>query len=182
MSRAAVFLDRDGTIIRDTHYVGTPESVELLSGAADAVRRLNESGWPVVVITNQSGIARGYFTTAHYERVRARVDELLAAGGARIDASFVCPHHPDVTGPCECRKPGTLLFRQAADQLALDTKRSWFIGDHVRDVAPAAELGGRGILVPGEETPKADVERARKEFAVARSLDEAVRQVIESAR
>ena len=181
MSGGAVFIDRDGTIIRNTHYVGTPELVELLTGAGAAIRRLNQGGWPVVVITNQSGIARAYFTVADYERVRTRVDDLLAAESARIDASFMCPHHPDFTGPCECRKPGTLLFREAAAQLGLDLKRSWFIGDTLRDVLPAAVLGGRGILVPTAETSTTDRETARREFAVVASLDEAVTRVIESA-
>lgn len=181
MSRPAVFLDRDGTLIRDLHYAGRPEQVELLPGAAAAVRRLNEGGWPVIVVTNQSGIARGHFTQADYERVRARTEELLAEHGARLDGSYVCPHHPDFTGPCDCRKPGTLLFTQAAKAHDIDLRASWYIGDKLRDVLPARELGGRGVLVPSEETPAIEIERAKKEFEVAPSLDDAVAGVIESA-
>lgn len=182
MNRRAVFLDRDGTIIRDTDFVATPDEVELLPGAADAIRRLNEAGIPAVVVTNQSGIARGYFPRADYERVHDRLAELLAASGARLDATYLCPHHPDITGPCECRKPGTLLFRAAAKDLGLQLEGSWFIGDKLRDIEPARTLGGTGILVRSERTPAADLDRARAEYLVASSLDEAVRQVIESTR
>ena len=182
MTRAAVFLDRDGTIIRDTGYVGSEDAVELIPGAAEAIRVLNETGWPVVVVTNQSGIARGYFTSEDYERVRARIDTLHESYGARLDGSYACPHHPDETGPCECRKPGTLLHRQAADTLDLDVSRSWYIGDRLRDVQPAQELGGVGVLVPTEDTPAQEVRFARREFTVARTLDDAVRRVIESGR
>jgi D-glycero-D-manno-heptose 1,7-bisphosphate phosphatase len=182
VSRPAVFLDRDGTLIRDLHFIGKPEQVEILAGAGDAVRRLNEAGLPVIVVTNQSGIARGYFTETDYERVQARTEDLLAEKGARIDGSFMCPHHPDFTGPCDCRKPGTLLFRLAAEALDLDTRGSWYVGDMLRDVLPARALGGRGILVPNDETPAIDIARAEQEFEVASSLDEAVGRVIESAQ
>lgn len=182
MKRAAAFLDRDGTIIRDTDFVGSPDEVELLDGAASAIRALNQAGIPAIVITNQSGIARGYFSRADYDRVQARLDELLRAAGARVDATYVCPHHPDITGPCECRKPGTLLFRQAAEELGLDLASSWYIGDKLRDVLPAKEFGGTGLLVRSERTPEKDVAAAGAEFIVVRSLDEAARHVIESTR
>lgn len=99
--RPAAFLDRDGTIIRDAAYVRDPKDVELLPGAADAVKLLNERGVPVIVVTNQSGIARGYLGHDDYELVRRRLDELLVAKGARIDATYMCPHYPDITVPCE---------------------------------------------------------------------------------
>lgn len=182
MIRAAVFLDRDGTLIEDRHFIGSPDLVKLLPGAGPAVCRLNDYGLPVVIVTNQSGIARGYFTEAEYERVRDRMEALLGEFGARIDASYMCPHHPDFTGPCECRKPGTLLFRRAAMDLDLDLARSWYIGDKGRDVLPARELSGRGILVPTRDTPPEEIDRARAEFIVAASLDEAVDRVIESAQ
>jgi len=180
--RGAVFLDRDGTIIQDAHYIGDPALVKLLPGAALAIRALNDAKMPVVVVTNQSGIARGMFTDAEYRAVAQRLDALLAPFGARLDATYMCPHHPDFTGPCECRKPGTLLFRRAAEDLGVDLARSWYVGDKLRDVLPAKELHGRGILIPNAETSAPDLERAHLEFSVAGSLDEAVRQVIESAR
>jgi D-glycero-D-manno-heptose 1,7-bisphosphate phosphatase len=109
-ARRAAFLDRDGTIITDVSYIARPEDVRLVPGATTAIRRLNDNGIPVVVVTNQSGIAQRKFTTADYEAVRARVTELLAADHATIDAEYYCPHHPAMTGPCDCRKPARLLF------------------------------------------------------------------------
>lgn len=172
--RPAAFLDRDGTIIDDIEYIARPGDVRLIPDAAAAIARLNDAGIPVVVITNQSGIARGYFDEATYERVRDRVAALLAAGGARIDATYHCPHHPDITGPCECRKPGTLLYRRASQELGLDLERSAYVGDRWRDVAPARELGGRGILVPRAATPPAERERAERDARLAPSLTAAV--------
>jgi D-glycero-D-manno-heptose 1,7-bisphosphate phosphatase len=184
VTRRAVFLDRDGTLIRDAEYISDPADVELLPGAATAIRRLNDAGIPVVVVTNQSGIARGYFTEADYERVHQRMVELLAAegGGARIDATYLCPHHPDFTGPCECRKPGTLLFERAAKDLGVSTQGSWFLGDRLRDIQPARPLGGAGIMVRSSATPEDELATATKEFAVVSSLDDAIALVIESAQ
>ena len=144
--RAAVFLDRDGTLIRDMNYIGDPALVQLVPEAARSVHRLNDAGWPVIVVTNQSGIARGFFTMGDYELVKERIKSELREAGARIDATYMCPHHPDYSGPCECRKPGTLLFRQAAAALDLDLASSWYVGDKLRDILPAATLGGHGIL------------------------------------
>ena len=176
----AVFLDRDGTIIHDRHFISDPADVTLLPGAAAAIARLNEAGVPVVVVTNQSGIARGLLGESDYERVRARTDELLAAAGARVDATYMCPHHPDHSGACECRKPGTLLYRRAAEDLGLDLARSWFIGDRLRDTAPADTLGGTGIMVPSAATPAGELADAQERRVVAASLDEAIGRVIQS--
>jgi D-glycero-D-manno-heptose 1,7-bisphosphate phosphatase len=145
--RGAVFLDRDGTIVHDPGFLQDPDAVQLLAGAAGAIRRLNDAGWLVVTISNQSGIARGLYTAADYHAVQRRLEERLAADGARIDAAFFCPHHPEVTGPCDCRKPGTKLFEDARRALGIDFARSWFVGDRPSDVAPARVLGGRGLLV-----------------------------------
>ena len=176
--RPAVFLDRDGTIIIDRHYLGDPAGVELLPGAAGAVARLNAANIPVVLVTSQSGIGRGYFTMQDYERVSARLDEVLAAEGAHLDASYVCPHAPNADAPCACRKPGVLLYERAIREHGLDGKRSFFIGDMWRDVAPARAFGARGILIPTHETPAADREIALLEAEVARSLPEAVDRVL----
>jgi D-glycero-D-manno-heptose 1,7-bisphosphate phosphatase len=145
--RAAVFLDRDGTIIEDVGYLADPDRVRLLPGAAEAISRLNRAGLLAVVVTNQSGIARGLFNEAAYEATRRRLDQLLARRGARLDAQYHCPHHPEVTGPCECRKPGLRLYRQAADELGIDLTASWWVGDRLRDIQPATALGGRGIVL-----------------------------------
>lgn len=147
----AVFLDRDGTIVEDSGFLHEPGKVKLLPGAPAAIRRLNEHGHLVICVTNQSGIARGKFTVAEYAAVQRRLGELLAAQGARLDDSYFCPHHPQFTGPCECRKPGTKLYRDANEALGgtIDFTRSWWVGDRLSDVQPARLLGGgdHGILV-----------------------------------
>lgn len=181
-AKPAAFLDRDGTLIRDVNFIGRPEQVTLIPGAAAAVRRLNQAGIPAIVITNQSGIARGYFSEPDYEKVHERVLTLLKKENASILAAYHCPHHPDVGGPCECRKPGTLLYRRAIVDHAIDPAASWYIGDRLRDVLPALEFGGHGVMVPSDQTPVAELERARKEFVVETSLDAAIVRVVESAR
>ncbi|MGH7481038.1 MAG: D-glycero-alpha-D-manno-heptose-1,7-bisphosphate 7-phosphatase [Longimicrobiales bacterium] len=156
--RPAAFLDRDGTIVVDVGYPDDPAGVEPIAGAAAALRRLADAGYALVLVTNQSGIARGLVTKSAYEAVQARLEALLAAEGVRLDAALYCPHHPDFTGPCACRKPGTLLHRRAARALGLDLARSVCIGDRPSDVLPALELGGRGYLVrTGVEFDEADV-------------------------
>jgi histidinol-phosphate phosphatase family protein len=144
---AAVFLDRDGTLIEDAGYLADPGGVQLLPRAAAAVARFNRAGLPVIVVTNQSGIARGLLSEPQYRATERRLDELLGAEGARIDAHYFCPHHPDLSGPCDCRKPAPLLYRRAAERFGIDLPASWWVGDRLRDVRPAEALGGRGILV-----------------------------------
>ena len=171
----AALLDRDGTICLDTDYLRDPDTVELLPGAAAAIRRLSEAGIPSVVFTNQSGIARGIISLAQYRAVRRRIDELLLAEGATLLDSFCCPHHPDFTGPCACRKPGTAMYERAAALYGFDLSRCAFVGDKARDVLPALPFGGGAMLVRSTVTPDADVERARESgAAVVGSLAEAV--------
>lgn len=159
----AVFLDRDGTIIEDVHFIKSPSQVKLIPGAADAIRKINDAGARVIVVTNQSGIARGLSSVGDYEAVKEHYESLLAKARARIDHSYYCPHHPDVGGPCKCRKPGTLLFEQAMRELSLTPERVAYVGDRWRDVAAAKKLGGRGILVPSGMTTKDDHRRSKKE-------------------
>jgi D-glycero-D-manno-heptose 1,7-bisphosphate phosphatase len=145
--RPAAFLDRDGTLIQDRHYLRDPSAMRLLPGVAEAIARLNRAGVAAVVVTNQSGIARGLLSEADYQAAVAKLDQLLEAGGARVDGHYHCPHLPEITGACDCRKPGSLLYRRAVDALGLDPVRSWWIGDRVRDVAGATAFGGQGVLV-----------------------------------
>lgn len=178
--RPAVFLDRDGTVNVDTGYVSRPRDVILIPGAAKAIARLNAAGIPVVIVTNQSGIGRGLLRQGDYAQVRDRVAELLREqGGAHVDATYECPHDQRV-GECACRKPGTALFVRAALDLDLAVDRSWYVGDRWRDVSPAAELGGEGILVPSAGTPDDDVRMAHDRARVADTLNEAVDAVLAS--
>lgn len=146
-ARPAAFLDRDGTLIAERRYLADPDGVELLDGAAAALRDLARAGFALVVVTNQSGIARGYYTEADFHAVQRRVEERFAAEGVRFDAVYFCPHHPEVTGRCECRKPALGMYRRAARELALDLARSVYVGDKPSDVLPALALGGAGFLV-----------------------------------
>lgn len=177
--RPAIFFDRDGTLIRDVGYIKNPEDVELVPHAVNAVRRMNYQLWPVIVVTNQSGIARGFLSEEDYDRARERVDDLVQERGAYITAHYHCPHHPDFTGPCECRKPGTALFEQAMHEHAINPAISVFVGDRWRDIAPARHYGARGILVPNEGTPAAEIEQAKAEMEVARTLIDVVHLILQ---
>lgn len=159
----AALLDRDGTIVVDRTYLNDPAEVALLPGAAEAIRRLASLGIPSIVCTNQSGIARGFITLEQYRAVYLRIQELLAAEGAELLDTFSCPHHPDVTGPCPCRKPGTGLYERAAALYKLDLSRCFYAGDKYRDLAAARVFGGQALLVLSPETPDADREWATAE-------------------
>jgi histidinol-phosphate phosphatase family protein len=172
--RRVAFVDRDGTIIQDVHYLSRTGDVRLVPGAAAALRRLDAAGVPIVIVTNQSGIARGYFTEADYALVEAHVVGVLRDAGVPVLATYHCPHHPSVSGPCDCRKPGLLLYERAARDHHLDLARSLYVGDRWRDVEPALRLGGSGILVPSADTPEVDRARAEQGGALALSLDDAV--------
>jgi len=180
--RRAAFLDRDGTIIADVHYIARPEDVRLVPGAAEAIRTLNENGVAVVVVTNQSGIAQGKLTTSDYHAVHSRVVELLDAEGARIDAAYFCPHHPDFTGPCACRKPGRLMFDRAIADLALDASASMFAGDRLRDVLPARAYDAAAYLIHTTSTPTDEIDGVGEAGAeVVRSLLEGVQRFLARA-
>jgi D-glycero-D-manno-heptose 1,7-bisphosphate phosphatase len=174
--RPAVFVDRDGTLIHDRHYLADPAGVELLPGAAEAVARLNRAGVPVVLVTNQSGIGRGYFTEEDYGAVHGRLVEVLAERGAALDGAYHCPDVED-GGPEADRKPGAGMFLRAARELGLDLGASSFVGDRLRDVAPAARWGARAYLVAAGAA--ADVEALPSGVERVGSLAEAVDRILE---
>lgn len=180
--RRAAFLDRDGTLIEDATYLADADRVRLLPGAIDAVRTLNDRGILALVITNQSGIAQGLLTEAQYEATRERLDHLMKAGGARIDATFHCPHYPSVSGPCECRKPGTLLYAQAAEQFGVDLSGSLYVGDRDRDLAPGIAFGGFTRLVPSGSTPDGDLDSARERGLLAITLGDAIEAYLSQSK
>ena len=140
-----VFLDRDGTIIVEREYLADPALVALEQGAVAGLLRLVAAGFVLVVLTNQSGIARGYFDLAAAERVNARVADLLAQAGVPIAGWFICPHGD--SDACDCRKPAPGLALAAQDALGISIAGAWIIGDKMSDVGMAPAFGGRGILV-----------------------------------
>lgn len=151
-AQAAVFLDRDGTLIKEVGYLDRPERIELYPWSIDSIAALNRAGILVVLATNQSGVARGFFTEHTVAEVHARIADLLAKGGARIDAYYYCPHHPHGSIPaytrvCECRKPARGLVDRAVRELGVDPQLSFAVGDRWLDVQLARTVGARGVLV-----------------------------------
>ncbi|MCK4739417.1 MAG: HAD family hydrolase [Deltaproteobacteria bacterium] len=145
ISEVAVFLDRDGTINIDTGYIGVAEGFTLITGAAVAIRLLNQTGVKVFIVTNQSGIGRGYFTETDLGLVNARMKELLSLEGARIDGIYYCTHRPDDN--CDCRKPATALVKRAEAEHAVKAKSSFVVGDKFVDVALGKNVGAKSVLV-----------------------------------
>ena len=182
-SRHAALLDRDGTIIPDRAYTNDPDEVSLLPGAAAAIRALAAAGYPPIVITNQSGIARGLITLVQYHAVRRRLDDLLAVEGVALADTFTCPHHPDFGAPCDCRKPDLGLYRRAAVVHDLNLSRCLYVGDRWRDLTPARELGGRAVLVTSTHTAIEDVAHAiEAKLPVVPSLRDAVALLLSAER
>jgi D-glycero-D-manno-heptose 1,7-bisphosphate phosphatase len=148
----AVFLDRDGTLIEDVGYLDTLDRVAFFPWTVDAIRALNRAGFAVVVITNQSAIARGFIDEAFVDQTHRHISAYLEAGGAHVDAYYYCPHHPDGTVDaysrrCDCRKPGRALIDRASADLDLDPSRSFVVGDKWTDVQLGRAVGARAILV-----------------------------------
>ncbi len=151
-SRAAAFVDRDGVINAEAGFVHRPADFILLPGAVQGLRKLQAGGYALVVITNQSGIARGLYSEADYQRLTQFMRELLAGEGVRIDADYFCPHHPDAAVrayrlDCECRKPRPGLITRAIAELGLDAARSVLIGDRATDIAAGRAAGLRNCYL-----------------------------------
>ena len=167
--RPAVFLDRDGTMIEDVGYLDAMARVAFFPWTVDSIRALNRAGLAVVVVTNQSGIARGFFTEALVEATHRHISARLEAGGARVDAYYYCPHHPGGTvepyaRACDCRKPARGLIERAVADLGLDLSQSFLVGDRWLDVQLGRAVGARAILV---RTGSGAVEETRPPAGVA---------------
>ena len=150
--RRAVFVDRDGTINLEKEYLHTPDEFEFIPGAPEAIRILGEAGFLVIVVTNQSGVARGYYGEEDVLRLHRYMDELLAREGAKVDAYFYCPHHPDNGAgkyriECACRKPLPGMLLQAAAELGVNLSESWMIGDKMADIEAGSAAGCSSALV-----------------------------------
>ena len=168
-----MLLDRDGTLIRDTGHPHRPADYHPLPGVAPALRRLVGAGFRLAIVTNQSGIGRGWFDWPTYERFHARILADLAEAGVTIDATFVCPHAPDAG--CACRKPAPGLLLRARDALGADLEASWMIGDTERDVGAARSAGCFGVVRVGVADPVASTDPFALE---ARDLAEAVEAIL----
>lgn len=152
MSQPALFVDKDGTIVRDVPYNVDPARVELLPGAAEGLRRFQAAGYRVIVVSNQSGIARGLFAEADLKRLEAHLRQQLACRGVHLDAFLFCPHHPqgtvaEFTRRCDCRKPAPGMLLGAAAHLDLDLRHSWMAGDILDDVEAGNRAGCRALLI-----------------------------------
>ena len=189
--KPAVFIDRDGTLTEEVGYVNHPSRLQLLPRSAEAIRRLNAAGMPAVVVTNQAGLARGYFSEDVLHAVNAALVARLKDAGAHLDGVYVCPHHPTEGEPpwravCDCRKPAPGLLRRAAAELGLDLGASTMVGDKESDLVPARRVGARAVLVlTGYGRGEWEYRRARFEVVpdhVAGDLLDAVDWVLAGRR
>ncbi|PIE59988.1 MAG: D,D-heptose 1,7-bisphosphate phosphatase [Desulfobulbus propionicus] len=187
--KPAVFLDRDGTINEQMGYINHISRFHLLPGVARAIARLNQENIPVVVATNQSGLARGYFPESLLDEVHQKMKRQLAEEDAHVDGIYICPHHPEARQQryrqnCACRKPGTGLLEQAAREMRLDLSRSFMVGDRWSDVRCGAGAGTRTILVlsgygMGDAQYIGPYQKTQPDY-IARDLRDAVTWILES--
>jgi D-glycero-D-manno-heptose 1,7-bisphosphate phosphatase len=152
MKGIGVFLDRDGTISEEVGYINHPSRLQVYAWAPQAIRLLNEKGFKVIVVTNQAGVARGYFEEGLVREVHKRLSDELARNGAHLDAIYYCPHHPSVGAPpyrqeCDCRKPKTGMLRRAVDEFGIDLSRSFVVGDRYGDIELAYNAGAHSIFL-----------------------------------
>ena len=143
--RGAVFLDRDGTINEEVHYLDDPDHLYLIPGAAEAIRLLNEADIMTIVVSNQAGVGRGYFSVTTVEAIHEQLAKQLFGHGAHIDAIYYCVHHPNEG--CDCRKPKTGMLKQAAREHSIDTHLSFMVGDKVSDLQAGRQVGCQTVLV-----------------------------------
>lgn len=183
LDEVTVFFDRDGTLNPDPGYIGRPEDFELHPGAGAALSRLNRAGARLILVTNQSGIARGKFTVADLEAIHDKLRDLLALHGARVDAIYHCPHHPDEG--CTCRKPAIGMAERAISEFALNRSRMYLVGDQAGDVEMAKRLGARSVFVTtghgSRETLAALSARRLEPDYVANGMDMAVDWIFRDA-
>ena len=145
MAKRFLLLDRDGTLIVEKNYLSDPDQIELISGAAAALKRLQEAGWGICLVTNQSGIARGYFDMARLDEVHRRLTHMLDLCGVHLDGIYLCPHAPG--DECNCRKPLPGMVHQAAAELGFNPSNAWVVGDKEVDVDLGHAVGANSILV-----------------------------------
>lgn len=180
--RRAVFIDRDGTLNVEVNYLHRIEDLVLIPGATAAIRALNQAGYLAIVVTNQAGIARGYYDEAALHRLHAHLADMLATDRARLDAIYFCPHHPEFSGVCDCRKPAPGMLLRAAAEHTIDLTQSWLIGDTAGDLAAAQAVGCQTVLVRtgyGAQTEAAlDAADTRRPDAVVDDIGAAVAYIL----
>ncbi|MGH7274306.1 MAG: D-glycero-beta-D-manno-heptose 1,7-bisphosphate 7-phosphatase, partial [Nitrospiria bacterium] len=181
LSTIAVFLDRDGTINEDVGYLDSTARLKLLPGAAEAIRQINQGQLKAVVLTNQSGVARGYYPEERLKEIHEHLETILAEHGARLDGIYYCIHHPDEG--CLCRKPSVGMLEAASRELSIDLSRSYVVGDKVSDIELAHNAGAKGILVLTGHgiNDLAGLDPSLPNF-VAKDLSEAIRWIIEDVK
>jgi D-glycero-D-manno-heptose 1,7-bisphosphate phosphatase len=184
-----VFLDRDGTINEEMGYINHMDRFVLLPGVAAAIRRINQGGLRAVVVTNQSGAARGYFPMELIDQVHQKMKGLLKEQGAFLNGVYTCTHGPgeeERSRSCDCRKPGIALMKQAAEKLNLDLQRSYVVGDRFKDIEMARNAGAKAVLVltgygKGELEFLGPISKVQADF-VAEDLEEAVDWILADAK
>lgn len=164
MSKRFVLIDRDGTINVEKHYLSDPDQLELYPGIGPALKRLQEAGFGLAVITNQSGVARGYFDLARLEQIHDRLRALLAAEGVTVDGIYICPHGPD--DDCTCRKPLPGMVQQAVAEHGFDPAQAFMIGDKEVDVELGQAVGATTFLVRTGHGKKADAAGSKADYVV----------------
>ena len=187
----AVFVDRDGVICEEVGYIGEREQLRLIPQSAEAVKLINQSGLKIIAITNQSGVARGYFSEETLGHLHRTMEKLLSDQGASLDGIYYCPHHPEGTVEayrmvCDCRKPATGLLIKAAQAHAIDLSSSYLVGDKRSDIACAHRAGAKGILVltgyGRDELSKINSAASLQPHYVAADLLAAVQWIIKDTR
>jgi D-glycero-D-manno-heptose 1,7-bisphosphate phosphatase len=186
--RPAVFLDRDGTVIDELGYLGDSSRIDVFPWSAAALRDLAGAGFALVIVTNQAGVARGFFDEDTVRAVNASLDQRLRAEGAVVDGYYYCPHHPEgvverYRMACRCRKPAPGMIEDAARDLGLDVSRSWVVGDTWLDVGLAVQAGSRGILVRTGHGARVEAERPEgvDAAAIVATLGDAARFILAQA-
>ncbi len=176
MNKRFIILDRDGTVIADKHYLDSPDGVELLPGAAEGMRKMITAGFNLIIVSNQSGINRGLFNAETLDSIHKRMIEILENENISIKGIYYCPHTPDEN--CACRKPGTGLVLEAADELGFNPEKSWVIGDKAADVQLGKAIGGRAILVLTGEGSQTAKDTVISPDHIAENLSEAADLII----
>jgi heptosyltransferase-2 len=180
LSGVTVFFDRDGTLNEDTGYIKSPEELELLPGVGAALARLKQAGARLIVLTNQSGVGRGYFSSTDLEAIHSKLQRELAKWGVTLDAVYVCPHHPDER--CSCRKPARGMIDRAMADFPINPARSYVVGDSARDIDLAKQVGAHSVLVmtgPSGTEALTDLhQRGRSPDHVAENMERAVDWIV----